>query len=182
MLKGISLALAMLAVALFMGATVAWTLDGGLGARQDPNAGVPQANQVPFDVLEPGSLPEGYELAHQALIRRGQNGALTDEQAQEVTGVVQIYLESEPEAGTQMGTILLEQRLGTKFDGYEIAHASKTGTETIRGFSTDVWDARNINDVPQVIFVWEDADLETYYTMVTYLSLAEARTVAASLR
>lgn len=187
MLKKVSLIFTVLLVSLVIGATTAWTLDGGSTLDDSQWAGIPQTDnplptEVPFSVLEPESLPEGYELAQRELLRRGQSGALTDKQAQEVTGVVLVYLESDTAAGAQKGTILLEQKLGSKNSGYSIGHASKTGEEAIRGYNTDVWDGRNVNDVAQTILVWEDTDIGVRYTMATYLPLDEARAVAASLQ
>lgn len=138
MLRRVSMISTVLLVALLIGATTAWTLDAGTPVGEMQQSRVPQSggqppSDVPFDVLRPGTLPEGYELASRELVRKGQSGSLTEEQAQEVTGVVLQYLETETAPGAQKGTIFIEQKLGSKNSGSEIAHASKTGQESIRG-------------------------------------------------
>lgn len=72
--------------------------------------------------------------------------------------------------------------MGSKGGRYDIGDAGKASVESIIDYSTDVWDGRNVDNVAQTILVWEDTDPGVGYAMATYLSLSEARAVAAALQ
>ncbi len=137
---------------------------------------------VPFDIVKPGYIPEGYELRDLTLIHSpGSGGKVTEDNPLEVIGVMLSYANLAKSTADFTDTFFIEQFNGQRTPNYKVGNAGKNRQESIRGFGTDVWHGTNMDGRGQVILVWSDTDQGVIFNMAGYLTDEETIKVARSL-
>ena len=159
-------------------------LTGGVNTVQSSNiSSIEEAQKhVPFDILEPSNVPEGYELRHITLIPSPESGGrVTESNPLKIIGVMLSYVSSAKSTTDFTGTFVIEQFKGQRTSSYQVGNGEKNRSESIRGFDTDVWRGTNMDNKAQAILVWSDTDRGLIFNMAGYLTEDEIISVAQSL-
>ena len=137
---------------------------------------------VPFQILTPEYLPEGYEPEEFVAVVKGpaQGGREALSQPFVVLGVNTRYFDPSGTPPSIRKGIFVEQHLliGRPKD----AGGVKIGVEDIGGFEADVWHAKTLGGDDLVLVFWRDASRGVGFHVISFASKDETLRVARSLR
>ena len=138
---------------------------------------------VPFQVLTPEYLPEGYEPEEFVAVKKGPESGGREALSKPfvVKGVSINYLKVVGPSGSHRESISIEQEVGGKPPRW-VGGAEKAGAEDIGGLSVDVWKGELMTGAAFVAVFWVEPSRGVGTSIMSAASVEETLRVARSFR
>ncbi|MDE2939950.1 MAG: DUF4367 domain-containing protein [Chloroflexota bacterium] len=142
---------------------------------------------MPFGILTPGYLPEGYQAdeykgeQYAMLLEGFQQRRRGEAPVRLIRGVSLTYYDRTPPADTVRHVIQFEQTLGRKGETI-VDPGEREPNEDIGGFEADVWRAWNLSGEEIIVLIWEDAFRGVRFEISGFVSKEEMLRIARSLQ
>ena len=138
---------------------------------------------VPFQILTPEYLPEGYEPEEFVAVKKGPESGGREALSKPfvVKGVSINYLKVVGPSGSRRESISIEQEVGGRPPG-SVGGAEKASVEDIGGLSADVWKGEMMTGAALVAVFWVDPSRGVGTSIASGASVEETLRVARSFR